>query len=522
MKKLKISAKMLLIIFPLIFLNSCENNPEDNTFIKEQIKGYVQKGPYLIGTSISLSELKSDLSQTGKVFTTDIKNNQGAFEIRNIELSSGFVEITADGFYFNELIGENSSAQLTLSAVSDIRDKSTLNVNILAHLEKDRLLKLVSEGASFLDAKTQAQEEILKVFLIAKSDITESELLNISEDGDNNAILLAVSVILQGHLSVADMSELIGKLNSDLVEDGILDDPSIGTALINNARLADLQSVRTNLENRYKELDLDVSIPEFEKYIEYFIENSEYEFDHFPVYPETSDYGINILHLERDSFPMSNGLSLAAELPEGTSLRIVLKGGMWWYRFAPEGPKNWEISRYNESSRQQEFTASSPGGNSDVSLEFEVQTGIQKNYTIEYYENGAELPTRIREITIGTEGPQQGINDASYPKDGQFGPNILAMEYDTLSLQTGIKYSLAVDFPKYDEPRISYQFNFNEAGIYSVDPGDIILWDITQDSTNLKISGRNKDMKADMSILFTRPGIFDLEGEGISKIGRIY
>jgi len=40
------------------------------------------------------------------------------------------------------------------------------------------------------DAKKQAQEEILKVFLIEKSDMEESESLNIAEDGDDNAILL--------------------------------------------------------------------------------------------------------------------------------------------------------------------------------------------------------------------------------------------------------------------------------------------------------------------------------------------
>ncbi|MFC2113610.1 hypothetical protein ACFLTA_10110 [Bacteroidota bacterium] len=231
MKKQKLSTKLLLITLPFLFLGSCEKNPEENTITKEQISGYVQKGPYLIGTSISLLDLNSDLSQTGKVFNTDISNNQGAFEISNIELSSGYVEIIADGFYFNELQGKNSSAQLTLSAVSNIGDKSSLNVNVLAHLVKDRLLYLVSEGVSFSDAKIQAQEEILRVFLIDKSDIVEFELLDIAEDGDDNAILLAVSVILQGHLGVANMSELIGNLNADLKENGTLDDPSIGTIM---------------------------------------------------------------------------------------------------------------------------------------------------------------------------------------------------------------------------------------------------------------------------------------------------
>jgi hypothetical protein len=519
MRKIKFSPELLLIAFALILLNSCETNPGDNAIQKEQISGYVQKGPYLIGTSISLSDLNSDLSQTGKVFTTGISNNQGAFEISNIELSSGYVEILADGFYFNELQGKNSSAQLTLSAVSNIRDKSTLNVNVLAHLEKDRLLKLVSDGASFPDAKKQAQEEILKVFLIEKSDIAESELLNIAEDGDDNAILLAVSVILQGHLPVADMSELIGKLNADLKEDGKLDDPSIGTSLINNARLANLKTVRANLEKRYEELDLDVTIPEFEKYVEYFIENSGYVFDLLPVYPEFSGYGRNVLYPERDTFYTADELSLAAELPEGTSLKVILKGGHWWYRFAPQGPKNWDISIYDDLRQQQVFTATSPGGSSDVSVSFDVEPGGQKKFTIEYYENGAETPTRTREIVVVDKNAPEG-GAFLYPENGAYGPNILSMG-DTISLQTGVKYSLAADFPEFDEAGISFMLSFTEPGAFTTNPAEADLWTVRQDTAYLEISASGKNIKPDMSIVFNKPASFDLFGGGMIKTGSI-
>jgi len=520
MRKLKFSSKLLLIALPFILLNSCEDNLGDNFIVKEQIRGYVQKGPYLIGTSINLSELNSDLSQTGKVFTTDISNNQGAFEINNIELSSRYIEIIADGFYYNELQGKNSSAQLTLSAVSNIVDKSTLNVNVLAHLEKDRLLKLVTERASLKKKKKQAQEEILKVFLIEKSDMTESEMLNIAEDGDDNAILLAVSVMLQGHLSVANMSELIGKLNADLKEDGTLDDPSIGTSLINNARLANLETVRTNLEKRYEELELDVTIPEFEKFVEYFIENSEYDFNLFPVYHEISGYGRNVLYLEQDTFYTSDDLSLAAELLVGTSLKVILKGGLWWYRSAPSGPKNWDISAYDDLSQQQEFTATSSGESSDVNIMFDVEPGGQRKFIIEYYENNVAIPTRMREIIIVNESQPEG--DAFfYPENGAYGPNIFSMG-DTLSLQTDVKYSLAVYFPEYDETSISFILSFTESGAFTTNPAEVDLWTIQQETSSLEISASGKDIKPDMSIVFNKPCSFDLSGGQIKKTGEIH
>jgi hypothetical protein len=513
MRKLKFSPKLLLITLPFILLNACEIDPGDGTLDKEQISGYVQKGPYLIGTWINLLELNSDLSQTGKVFTTDIDNNQGAFKISHIELSSRYVEIIADGFYFNEVQGKNSTAQLTLSAVSDITDKSTLNVNVLSHLEKGRLLKLVSEGTSFAEAKKQAQEDILKVFLIEKSDMAESELLNIAEDGDDNAILLAISVILQGHLTVADMSELIGKLNADLKEDGILDDPSIGTSLINNARLANLKTIRTNLENRYDELDLDVTIPEFEKFVEYFIENSEYDFDLFPVYPEISDYGRNVLYPEQDTFYTSDELSLAAGLPAGTSLMVKLKGGLWWYRAMPNGPKNWDISTYDFTGQQQELTATGPGDISDVNIIFDVEPGGQKKFIIEYYENGAETPTRIREIVIKD---QIHTDLFTFPANGIYGPNILAID-DSISLQTGVKYSLAVYFPEYEETSISFSLSFTEPDAFTINPDELDLWTAEQDTFSLNISASGKDIKPDMSIIFIKPGWCDLSGGQIIK-----
>ena len=507
MNQLKSSLKLLLIAIPFILLASCEDDiPGNANITKERISGFAQKGPYLIGTSISLTDLNKNLIQTGRVYTASINNNMGAFEVNNIALSSGLVEINANGFYFNELQGENSSAQLSLSAVSDIRDKSTLNVNVLAHLEKDRLLKLVSEGASFAEAKKQAQEEILQVFLIEKSDMEESELLDIAEDGDDNAILLAVSVILQGHLSVADMSELTGQLNADLKEDGMLNDTVIGTALINNARLADLEAVRTNLEERYSEMELDASIPDFEKYVESFIENSGYTFDLFPTYPETSGYGKNVLYLERDTFSTSDDLSLAANLPEGTSLMVKLKGGLWGYRAFSQGPKNWDITIYDNNNQEQEFTAISPGQICDLSILFNVPVGEQHVFTIEYYENGAVSPTRTRQITV-IDYQNAGNDDIVFPELGAYGTNILGIEADTFSLETGVTYSLAANFPEFDEANLSVRLYFSEPGLYTIDTIDVLVWEIIrQEEETLEIFASGKALQPDMPIEFLSQG----------------
>ena len=227
-----------------IFLFSCNTDdpiqpisePQPEPIVKESISGFVQKGPFAIGTSITVIELDSVLSQSGRNFKTQITNNNGNFKLNNIVLNNSIVEIQADGFYFNEVRGISSDNRLALYAISDLTDKNTINVNVLSTLEKPRIEYLVENGKSFAVAKKQAQKEVLAVFEVEKENIANSEELDISKKGEDNAVLLAASVILQGKRNVAELSELLSKISLDIREDGILNDSTCGSNLINHAK----------------------------------------------------------------------------------------------------------------------------------------------------------------------------------------------------------------------------------------------------------------------------------------------
>jgi hypothetical protein len=73
--------------------------------------------------------------------------------------------------------------------------KKSLNVNVLSTLEKGRVEYLFSNGTGFSEAKKQAQSEILSIVEIDETSISESELLDISKSGDNNAVSLDVSCL---------------------------------------------------------------------------------------------------------------------------------------------------------------------------------------------------------------------------------------------------------------------------------------------------------------------------------------
>mgnify|MGYP000406640133 CR=1 FL=1 len=389
--------KYLIVPIIVIFiLNSCSKDDESTPVIKkEKISGFVQKGPFINGTSISINELNTDLSQTGKTYSTQITDNKGSFEIRNVELVSNFVSLRADGFYFNETIGEQSTSQITLYALSDVSDKTTINTNVLSHIEKPRVEYLISQGVAFSEAKTQAQSEILDIFSINASITESSEVLDISQDGDNNAILLATSLILQGYRTEGELTELLSNISTDIREDGVLSSNSIGSQLINHAIYLNTTSIRNNLDDRYSDLGVNAEIPNFEKYIRNFIDSTSFEITESLIeYPASGSYGENILDLEKESY-IGENFSLASNLAKGTELKIkitALEAGIWFYALGSSN--NWSITQFDNVTKSQYFTAIDSDKSCDLNMLFDSGT-----FLIEYYEMGVTEPNRTKTIT---------------------------------------------------------------------------------------------------------------------------
>ena len=231
------------------------------------VSGYVQKGPFIQGTVITVWELDSNLVQTGKAFIGTIDDNTGTFNVRG-NVVSPYVELSAVGYYFNEVSGSLSTAPLTLQALSDLTDNSSVNVNLMTHLEKKRVEYLIDAGSTFAAAKTQAQTEIMKIFNIENVSLGSSETLDISKSGDGNAVLLAISSILQSDKTEAELTELLSTINTDIRTDGELDSTTTKATLITAmAYIKDRRgTIRSNIESRYSDLGISATIPAFESY----------------------------------------------------------------------------------------------------------------------------------------------------------------------------------------------------------------------------------------------------------------
>ncbi len=330
------SARILRNLFFAVLIitlyNSCDKNenPPDNPTIVD-FKGKVQKGPFLLGSTITISELNAQMDPTGRTFNTNILDNSGSFELENVSLESNYVQLTANGFYFNERTGKLSEAQLTLNCIADITNLEYSNINILSHIENERVKHLIKNGSTFEEAKEMAQEEILNIFNIASSSPKNAEYLDMSQSGDENAILLAVSVILQGYKSTGDFTELINRISDDIKEDGTLDNSDLRSELINSVSNSNMETVRNYLETRYSNIGIEYVIPDFEKYILNFIDNTSFIVTNGFVFPPLGSQGVNCLHPDT-IIVYSKNLSIAPEytvcvdVPENRSLSFSVQG----------------------------------------------------------------------------------------------------------------------------------------------------------------------------------------------------
>ncbi|MBU2646678.1 SBBP repeat-containing protein [bacterium] len=364
-------ALVLFLACILISISGCQDDSSDSASItttaeeEYSVNGYVQKGPFVSGSSITIQSLSNTLASTGTSYQTTITDDFGTFSMGK-KIKGKYVEIIAAGFYFDEVAGVLSSANYTLRAIADLSSKESVNVNVLTTLEKDRIIYLMTEGGkSFSDAKTQAEKEILSIFNISASNTSSFDGMDISKTGDSNAILLAVSAILQGNNSVAELSELISKINLDIKADGTLDNESYKTEIKTNADSLDLAQVRSNLISRYSNLGLTVTIPDFENYAKNLVPG----FSITGISGNTDENGQAATFTVKLKSPPESGVLISiasSDATEGTVNPSSLS-------FAPS---NWNTSQMvtvtgvddNEEDGDQTFTVSLNASNSADSV----------------------------------------------------------------------------------------------------------------------------------------------------------
>lgn len=242
------------------------------------VAGVVQKGPFVKGSAVTVRGIDCNTFKfTDEFFQSEVKNDKGEFNVDNVNLSSTCAVFEVSGYYLNEITGQKSSDKITLRTITNLKNRNSVNVNVLTSLEYGRVMNLAAgKETSFADAKKQAEKEVLAAFDIADvaSDSGEFENLNIFEKGDGNAALLAVSVMMQVSDSSsqnANVSERVDRLSAAIAENGKWNDSlksEIANLTTNALTSGQMDSIRKNLES----LGYTNELPQFEKYVTHFVE----------------------------------------------------------------------------------------------------------------------------------------------------------------------------------------------------------------------------------------------------------
>jgi hypothetical protein len=262
--------KLSLIGAAFLFLSGCGGlDSNENQEINEEaveVIGAIQKGPFVIGSVISINELSSTGTATNATLTTQTTDDLGSFSFSYNE--NTLLQINASGYYRNEITGMLSSGIMNLSSIVQITDDNnqSAHVNILTHLISSRVLNLIKDGSSHESAISSATLELLSFLdkVVTSPSINSFSTLSLYNDNINNegnAYLTVISALIyQYSLDLAEQNEtnpdaeltLILNSFSNDISDGALDNAVIIDSLINtisNIRPESVQSHLTDIAN---------------------------------------------------------------------------------------------------------------------------------------------------------------------------------------------------------------------------------------------------------------------------------
>ncbi|MBO4436941.1 MAG: hypothetical protein J5791_08690 [Fibrobacter sp.] len=240
------------------WLSACSNTTagtsDDPNQITASIKGVVEKGPFVKGTTVTLYELNPEtFAQTGKTFTGTVDGDDGSFSLGKVELGSRYVLLDANGYYWNELYGLKTTNPLSLRAIAHVEKNNTLNINIGTHITHKRILALLDSGLAFDEAKAKAESEVVEAFFGEDSGMA-FENASIFD----NSKLLALSIIVLMVGPEPDVTEMIAGLSAGLSADLLI-------KLADNAAFQynDYAYARKHMEERFPNANLGT----FEEFI---------------------------------------------------------------------------------------------------------------------------------------------------------------------------------------------------------------------------------------------------------------
>lgn len=264
------------IIFGLLFAGLCitescsENEDEKYTPSTYNVSGKVEKGPFISGSTIDLQPMDAKMQILGSTFSSTISNNSGHFTFGAKEFTTPFAQLTATGYFFNEVNGDLSTGTLTLRAIVNLASKSTVNVNILTHLKYQRILKLIADGQSFDKANSRAQEELLSAFGLQRFADTDVSQYSIASGTNEAGALIAISSLLLTNRTEAELTEYLAELSSEFGKNGTFPNEIKQQFKKDRNELSSrLPDIENNIISRYESLGTSVTVKDLSYFFDW-------------------------------------------------------------------------------------------------------------------------------------------------------------------------------------------------------------------------------------------------------------
>lgn len=265
--------KMLAIVTFALIVVACNPPINDEPPFKPEnysVSGKVEKGPFVSGSTITMQLLDDEMQPTGDMYNTTILDDEGSFTFGSKMFNTPYADLSANGYFFNEVRGGLSSGTLNLRAIVDISDATTINVNVLTHIKYQRVLNLVKSGKSFKNANTQAQQELFGSFGCSQYADIEASRLSIISGDEKAGVLIAISSLLLVERSEAELTEYLARLCREFAADGKFSNATQEIIRHDLDNLAGrLEEIGNNIVNRYAELGMSVVVPELKKYFDW-------------------------------------------------------------------------------------------------------------------------------------------------------------------------------------------------------------------------------------------------------------
>jgi len=242
------------------------------------LRGVAQKGPFVLGASISASPLTNIGQPTGQQFEVPTINDVGEFAVDGVPL--GPVALLATGYHYDEIRGGPSMAPLTLRALHRVSDDATtVNIHVLSHLSEPRARMMIAEQVAVEDALALAAAEVVTALEIGKPGFAlagaAAEASVLGPDTDDNAYLFAVSAVVMQAAYTADpeaadaaVQSLLNQLAADLAGDGTLDDAALRDRLAAAETALAAKPVRAALASYMASLGLPGAPPDFARILD--------------------------------------------------------------------------------------------------------------------------------------------------------------------------------------------------------------------------------------------------------------